>query len=63
MKHGHRFLILDIGDGKRIKIPLAGFPGLQRASEAELQDFKLSGAGTGIHWPAIDEDLSFEWLI
>lgn len=63
VKRNGQFLILDIGDHKRIEIPLKAFPRLERATNEQLQSYRLSGAGTGIHWPLIDEDLSFEWLI
>jgi hypothetical protein len=63
VKRDGQYLVLDLGDSKRIDVPLKAFPRLQHATDADLQDYRLSGAGTGIHWPVIDEDLSFEWLI
>ena len=38
--------------------PLKWFPKLFNASLAERQKFELSPFG--IHWPGLDEDLSFE---
>ena len=35
---------------------------LKNASEQERNDFKISPSGYGIHWPKIDEDLSFAGL-
>jgi len=35
---------------------------LQHASEQDRYDFKISPSGYGIHWPKIDEDLSFAGL-
>lgn len=45
-------------DGKKASHPLAWFPRLQNASEKERSQFELSPFG--IHWPLLDEDLSFE---
>lgn len=45
-------------DGKKGSHPLSWFPRLQNATEKELNQFNLSPFG--IHWPSLDEDLSFE---
>ena len=36
---------------------------LAKASPAERENFKISPSGYGIHWPAIDEDLSIDGLL
>jgi len=54
---------VDLLDGRTIVVPLAWFPRLLDASPADRQNWKLSGAGFGIHWPDIDEDLSTEGLL
>lgn len=36
---------------------------LAAASIYELQNFEISPSGYGIHWPAIDEDLSIDGLL
>lgn len=36
---------------------------LLNASEAERKFYQISPSGYGIHWPAIDEDLSIEGLL
>jgi hypothetical protein len=33
------------------------------ATESERANWKISGGGYGIHWPALDEDLSSEGLL
>ncbi len=38
-------------------------PRLARASEEERNNFTFTPSGYGIHWGAIDEDLSIEGLI
>jgi hypothetical protein len=50
-------------DGRTITVPLAGFPRLLHASSEQRQNWKISAAGYGIHWPDLDEDLSTEGLL
>jgi hypothetical protein len=54
---------VDLLDGRTIVVPLAWYPKLLDASSEDRQNWKLSGAGFGIHWPDIDEDLSTEGLL
>ena len=54
---------VDLLDGRTIVVPLAWYPRLLDASPEQRQKWKLSGAGFGIHWPDIDEDLSTEGLL
>ena len=54
---------VDLLDGRTIVVPLAWYPRLLDASPEQRQNWKLSGAGFGIHWPDIDEDLSTEGLL
>ncbi len=56
-------LSVDLVDGRRIIVPLVWFPRLLRASEAQRQQWRLIGDGTGIHWPEIDEDVSVAGLL
>lgn len=50
-------------DGRTITVPLAWYPRLLNATPQERQNWKIAGAGYGIHWPDIDEDLSTEGLL
>jgi hypothetical protein len=50
-------------DGRTIIVPLAWYPRLANATPAQRSDWELAGAGYGIHWPQIDEDLSTEGLL
>jgi hypothetical protein len=50
-------------DGRTICAPLAWFPRLLHASPEQLSRFQIAGAGYGIHWPEIDEDVSVEGLL
>ena len=56
-------LAVDLADGRSISAPLAWFPRLFNASEAERQAFEISGGGYGLHWPLLDEDISTEGLL
>lgn len=47
-------------DGQIAYYQFANWPSLQHASQAQREDFFLSYSG--IHWPQIDEDLSFEGM-
>ena len=52
-----------LADGRRISVPLAWFPRLASASQAQLANYELMADGEGIHWPDLDEDLSVEGLL
>ena len=42
----------------KLMTPLDRYPRLRDASEEARNDWPLIGRGQGIHWAAIDEDLS-----
>ena len=52
-----------IADGRQLSIPLSFFPRLLSATQEQRLNFELSGGGTGIHWPEIDEDISVQGLL
>ena len=56
-------LIVDLMDGRTIAVPLAWYPRLLEASPEQRADWAVAGAGYGIHWPQIDEDLSVDGLL
>lgn len=56
-------LSVDLADGRTITVPLGWFPRLANASPAERDNWRVAGAGYGIHWPDIDEDVSVEGLL
>jgi hypothetical protein len=45
-------------DGRTITVPLAWYPRLFEATAAQLAHWEIAGAGYGIHWPELDEDLN-----
>lgn len=50
-------------DGRTISVPLAWYPRLLNASEAQRRNWRIGGGGYGIHWSEVDEDLSTEGLL
>ena len=56
-------LWVELADGRRISVPLAYFPRLLHADEDDRNKYIISGGGTGIHWDAIDEDISVKALL
>ena len=56
-------LSVDLMDGRTIIVPLAWYPRLADASPEQRAHWKIAGAGYGIHWPDLDEDLSTEGLL
>lgn len=56
-------LIVHLEDGRSISAPLEWFPRLRDASDADRRNWRLIGHGIGIHWEALDEDLSVRGLL
>jgi len=56
-------LLVELDDGRTISVPTAWFPRLFHASKEERNNWRLIGNGNGIHWDAIDEDISIEGLL
>ncbi len=58
----HKFYVL-LNDGRELGVPYSWFPRLAAATAAERANWRLIGKGTGIHWEALDEDLSVRALL
>jgi hypothetical protein len=56
-------LCVTLSDGRMVSAPLVWFPRLAGASDQERSDWDLIGGGIGIHWEAIDEDISVASLL
>lgn len=56
-------LAVDLLDGRTITVPLAWFPRLLHATPEQRSNWKIAGAGFGIHWPEVDEDISVQGLL
>lgn len=52
-----------LADGREVRVPLAWFPRLDRATAAERAEWRLVGDGVGVSWDRIDEDLSVAGLL
>ena len=56
-------LQLVLADGREISAPLSWFPALESATESQRGSWRLIGDGEGVHWPALDEDVSVASLL
>ncbi len=56
-------LTVDLEDGRTIAVPISWYPRLAYATPAERANFQIAGAGYGIHWPDLDEDIGVEGLL
>jgi len=54
-------LWVDLDDGRVVGVPLAWFPRLLAATPEQRTAFELSPRG--IHWEALDEDISIDGLL
>lgn len=52
-----------LADGREISVPLAWSPRLLAATSEQRTQWRLVGGGVGIHWEAVDEDISVESLL
>lgn len=56
-------LVVGLRDGRVVSVPLTWYPRLAAATAGERRRWELVGPGIGIHWPALDEDVSVEALL
>jgi hypothetical protein len=56
-------LSVDLADGRTVTTPLVWYPRLLHATAQQRSNFQLIGAGYGIHWPDVDEDLSVHGML
>jgi hypothetical protein len=54
---------VDLYDGRTITVPLAWYPRLLHATPVQRTNWRIAGAGYGIHWPDVDEDLTAQGLL
>jgi hypothetical protein len=50
-------------DGRILCVPLTWFPALHAATPEQRAHYEIGGGGIGLHWPALDEDLSIAGLM
>ena len=56
-------LIVDLEDGRSVAVPIGWYPRLAHGTPTERANFQVSGAGYGIYWPDLDEDVGVEGLL
>lgn len=61
VRFDHHTMWVELSDERIIGIPLTWFPRLYNATDQQLKDYELSPRG--IHWDALDEDISIDGLL
>ena len=56
-------LSVDLEDGRTIAVPIGWFPRLAYGTVSERTNVQIAGAGFGLHWPDLDEDIGVEGLL
>ncbi len=56
-------LCVDLSDGRTVAVPLGWYPRLLHGKAAERDQWELIGQGQGVHWPALDEDISLDGIL
>lgn len=56
-------LTVDLEDGRTISVPIVWYPRLAHGTPEERSHFQISGAGYGIYWPDLDEDIGVAGLL
>ena len=56
-------LTVELRDERTLTVPLAWYPRLVHGTDEERRNWRFTGKGQGIHWEALDEDISIEGLI
>lgn len=56
-------LLVILNTGAVLRQRISSFPRLKGAGKEELKNYEIIGQGAGIHWPALDEDLSLKGFI
>jgi hypothetical protein len=56
-------LRVTLDDGRVVTVPLVWFPRLLGATRQQRKHWTLIGQGVGMHWEAIDEDISVASLL
>jgi hypothetical protein len=54
-------LTVQLEDGRTVSVPTAWYPRLQNGNPKERQNFRISP--DGVHWPDLDEDISFRGIL
>jgi len=56
-------LSVDLEDGRTVSVPIGWYPRLAHGTPAERANVLIAGAGFGLHWPDLDEDIGVEGIL
>ena|SRR5579885_880904 len=56
-------LTVDLEDGRTIAVPIGCYPRLAYGTPEERANVQIAGAGYGLHWPELDEDIGVDGLL
>nr|WP_229514041.1 DUF2442 domain-containing protein [Paraburkholderia terrae] len=56
-------LVVELSDGRALRVPLSWFPRPVAASPAQRQRVRISSSREGPHWDELDEDISVAGLL
>jgi hypothetical protein len=59
--HEGGLIFVRFASGHEVSFPIKGNPRLESAKEADLERIEISPFG--LHWPTLDEDLSFAGIL
>jgi len=59
--HDGGIILVRFASGHEVRFPIKGNPRLESAEEADLGCIEISPFG--LHWPKLDEDLSFAGIL
>jgi hypothetical protein len=56
-------IVAHLMDGRTISVPLVWSWRLVEATPEQRKNYEIIGDGHGVHWPAIDEDISADGML
>ncbi len=56
-------LSVNLEDGRTISVPLEWYPSLRKGTPEQRANWQTVGAGWGVHWPDLDEDINVPALL
>ena len=56
-------LSVDLEDGRTVSVPIGWYPRLAHGTSDERANVQIAGAGFGLHWPDLDEDIGIEGIL
>jgi hypothetical protein len=56
-------IVAQLADGRTVSVPLAWSWRLSDATPVQRKRFELIGAGEGVRWPDLDEDISARGML